>query len=175
MESSSIAEENGLDNKTREKTIKFFKKILSKKVNKKDLNKLIFKIEKGILDFSIEYGNDNETMFLLLQIYETRVNELNCILKENKFIIDFINKDIENGYKLAFLKPEELDPEKFEKIIKKKELEEYKKKNQATTDAFKCSKCKQRKCTVTEKQTRSGDEPATTFVKCMVCKHEFRF
>ena len=39
--------------------------------------------------------------------------------------------------KLAFLKPEELNPEKFEKIIKKKEIEEHKKNNKATTNAFK--------------------------------------
>ena len=73
------------------------------------------------------------------------------------------------------MKPEELNPDNFEKIIKKKELEQYKKKNRATTNAFKCSKCKQRKCTVEEKQTRSGDEPATTFVTCMECGHQFKF
>ena len=173
MKSSSEAEQYGLDNSLRNKTIKNLKKILSKKIKK--VNDVIKKIEEGILDFSIEYGQDNETMFLLPQIYETKVNEILCILKNNKYIVDYIKKKSENAYKLSFLKPEELDPEKFEKILKKKELEEYKRKNQATTDAFKCSKCKKRKCTVTEKQTRSGDEPATTFVKCMECGHEFRF
>lgn len=173
MKSSSEGEQYGLDKDLRNKTIKNLKKILSKKIKK--VNDIISKIEEGIFDFSIEYGKDNETMFLLPQIYETKVNEILCILKSNKFIIDFVKKNLENAYKLSFLKPEELDPEKFEKILKKKELEEYKKKNQATTDAFKCSKCKKRKCTVTEKQTRSGDEPATTFVKCMECGHEFRF
>lgn len=32
---------------------------------------------------------------------------------------------------------------------------------QAETDAFKCSKCNQRKCTYYQMQTRSADEPMT--------------
>ncbi|KAI7837502.1 hypothetical protein COHA_008693 [Chlorella ohadii] len=35
---------------------------------------------------------------------------------------------------------------------------------QATTDQFQCGKCKQRKCTYYQMQTRSADEPMTTFV-----------
>lgn len=32
---------------------------------------------------------------------------------------------------------------------------------QAETDAFKCSRCQQRKCTYYQMQTRSADEPMT--------------
>jgi len=70
---------------------------------------------------------------------------------------------------IAGLSPQELNPEKYEKIQKKKDLEEFNKNNQATTDIFKCSKCKNRKCKVSEKQTRAADEPATTFVECTEC------
>ncbi|OWZ75681.1 transcription elongation factor S-II [Cryptococcus neoformans Bt85] len=35
---------------------------------------------------------------------------------------------------------------------------------QAETDAFKCGRCHQRKCTYYQMQTRSADEPMTTFV-----------
>eukprot|EP00939_MAST-03C_sp_MAST-3C-sp1_P003127 g3127.t1 len=44
----------------------------------------------------------------------------------------------------------------------------------ATTAEFKCEKCGQRKCTYTEIQTRSADEPMTTFVTCQECKFEWR-
>ena len=30
-------------------------------------------------------------------------------------------------------------------------------------------------CQVTQKQTRSGDEPATTFVECIECGFMFKF
>jgi transcription elongation factor S-II len=37
---------------------------------------------------------------------------------------------------------------------------------EAETDAFECGRCKQRKCRYYQKQTRSADEPMTTFVTC---------
>ncbi|KAG0433226.1 Transcription elongation factor A protein 1 [Dictyocoela muelleri] len=47
-------------------------------------------------------------------------------------------------------------------------------KLEAETDIFQCSRCKQRKCSYRQLQTRSADEPMTTFVKC-VCGHAWKF
>ncbi|CAD25206.1 TRANSCRIPTION ELONGATION FACTOR SII [Encephalitozoon cuniculi GB-M1] len=44
----------------------------------------------------------------------------------------------------------------------------------AETDIFKCSKCGERKCSYRQLQTRSGDEPMTTFVTCE-CGNKWRF
>ncbi|KAI8052009.1 transcription elongation factor S-II [Syncephalis plumigaleata] len=46
---------------------------------------------------------------------------------------------------------------------------------EASTDAFKCPRCKQRKCTYFQLQTRSADEPMTTFVTCVVCNNRWKF
>ncbi|PPQ91538.1 hypothetical protein CVT25_008806 [Psilocybe cyanescens] len=63
---------------------------------------------------------------------------------------------------------------------------------QAETDAFQCSRCKQvsdttfdpscqnvhtlqRKCIYRQQQTRSADEPMTTFVTCTVCQNKWKF
>lgn len=46
---------------------------------------------------------------------------------------------------------------------------------EASTDRFKCGKCKQRKCTYYQMQTRSADEPLTTFVSCVNCHNRWRF
>jgi len=46
---------------------------------------------------------------------------------------------------------------------------------QAETDAFQCGRCKQRKCRYRQAQTRSADEPMTTFVTCTVCNHRWKF
>jgi transcription elongation factor S-II len=46
---------------------------------------------------------------------------------------------------------------------------------EASTDAFKCPRCKQRKCTYFQMQTRSADEPMTTFVTCVVCDNRWKF
>ena len=39
----------------------------------------------------------------------------------------------------------------------------------AATDQFKCSRCKQKKCTYYEVQTRSADESMTIFITCLTC------
>ncbi|KAH9914387.1 transcription elongation factor [Epithele typhae] len=46
---------------------------------------------------------------------------------------------------------------------------------EAETDAFQCGRCKQRKCRYRQAQTRSADEPMTTFVTCTVCNNRWKF
>jgi transcription elongation factor S-II len=43
------------------------------------------------------------------------------------------------------------------------------------TDMFMCGKCKKRRCTYYQMQTRSADEPMTTFVRCLECSHRWKF
>lgn len=45
---------------------------------------------------------------------------------------------------------------------------------EAATEEFKCFKCKKRKCTYYELQTRSADEPMTTFVSCLLCGNHWK-
>ncbi|CAN3374041.1 hypothetical protein DIURU_001753 [Diutina rugosa] len=82
----------------------------------------------------------------------------------------------------AFIKmtPKEMAPESL-----KKEMEEMHKKNlfdaqeaqqeHAISDRFECSKCKGRKTTYFQMQTRSADEPLTTFVTCLNCDNRWKF
>ncbi len=42
------------------------------------------------------------------------------------------------------------------------------------SDALTCGKCKQRKVSYTQAQTRSADEPMTTFCECTVCGHRWK-
>eukprot|EP01083_Nonionella_stella_P046717 125122_1 len=45
---------------------------------------------------------------------------------------------------------------------------------QPATDQFKCGRCKERKCTYYQMQTRGADEPMTVFVCCVVCQNRWR-
>ena len=48
-------------------------------------------------------------------------------------------------------------------------------KNQGTeTELFKCGKCGKRRTTYTQLQTRSADEPMTTFVLCLDCGNRWK-
>jgi transcription elongation factor S-II len=45
----------------------------------------------------------------------------------------------------------------------------------AETDMFKCGKCQKRRTTYFQMQTRSADEPMTTFVTCINCDNRWKF
>lgn len=44
-----------------------------------------------------------------------------------------------------------------------------------TTGLFQCKKCKKKNCTYNQVQTRSADEPMTTFVLCNECGNRWKF
>ena len=50
----------------------------------------------------------------------------------------------------------------------------YEEKEEAMTDQFKCGRCKSRKCTYYELQTRSADEGMTTFITCINCGNRWK-
>jgi transcription elongation factor S-II len=44
----------------------------------------------------------------------------------------------------------------------------------SATDLFRCNKCQQRKCTYFQMQTRSADEPMTSFITCLNCGNRWK-
>lgn len=135
-------------------------------------------IEAGIFEYAMLYSIINNIALLLIDaIYHEKYNSIVSFLKKyNITSIDEIKKHINNNklQTLAFMKPHELYPEIYENLIRKQKLKDEKKKNIATTDLYQCYKCGERKCQVTEMQTRSCDEPSTKFVVCLVCNNVFK-
>eukprot|EP00803_Ostreobium_quekettii_P006220 evm.model.scf_1302.2 EVM.evm.TU.scf_1302.2 scf_1302:3826-4788(+) len=85
-----------------------------------------------------------------------------------------------SGEVLVTLKSEELASEEKQKMMaeirQKKQLECQRGGTmQASTNAFQCKVCRQRKCTYYQMQTRSADEPMTTFVTCTNCNNRWKF
>ena len=147
--------------------ISIFGKYMSKK------NLPIF--NQHIIDYCKEYSIENNCEFLLQEIIDTKVSYFLELFKKDDYLKDLIKKKEIDVSKICYLKKEYLEPDKYKHIIEKKELEAFRKNNQATSNAYKCKKCGESKCQVTQKQTRSGDEPATTFVECMECGYLFKF
>ncbi|KAJ8499952.1 hypothetical protein OPV22_010504 [Ensete ventricosum] len=82
--------------------------------------------------------------------------------------------------KLIAMTPEEMASDKRKlanEQIKEKALFECERGGppKATTDQFKCGRCGQRKTTYYQMQTRSADEPMTTFVTCVNCNNHWKF
>lgn len=146
-------------------------------------NKKTKEIEESIYAYSKEYCISSNLPFdkFLFLVYKDKSNDILSNLDKNKTDIknDYLLGAIVNGKikldEIAFLPPEELFPKKWEHIIKKQEYIKEKKKYMTTSDLFKCPKCGNRKCSVYQMQTRSADEPMTTFVTCLTCGYVFKF
>ena len=151
------------------------RKDIEKKISKVVGDKFAKDIELSIYNYSKEYAEIQDTPYLLQQIYDDKAQQILCQLLNQDYLAKAIKDKKIEAIKIAFMKPEELDPEKYESIIKKREMEEYKKNNTSGSSAFTCVKCKKARCQVTQKQTRAGDEPPTTFVTCLECGHTFKF
>lgn len=149
----------------RQKNIKELSEIVSNKIAKD--------IEESVYKFAKEYTEMNDLEYLLDSIYSDKFMEIFNLLinKKSTFLVKALKDGKLDATKIATMRPDELNPEKYDSIMKKKELEENKKKNQATSSTHKCPKCKESKSTVTQKQTRAADEPATTYIECKSCGH----
>ena len=65
-----------------------------------------------------------------------------------------------------------IDPDTWKAIKDKQDKTNalmFETRQEVATDDFTCPKCHQKKCTYYQLQTRSADEPMTTFVTCIHC------
>ena len=114
-----------------------------------------------------------------VQIYKDRLRSLYFNL--NNTAIEFL-KDIRDGKikmrDICKISHQEMNPSVWTKLIDKKLKRD---KNiaegdvRSATDEYKCYKCKKRKCTYYQLQTRSADEPMTTFITCLNCGNRWKF
>lgn len=133
-------------------------------------------LEKHTFDATLIYmkAKDLDPKFTE-SIYNTKIsslcynlNQLNC----PDLLSKICNKEI-SCKDVVFTDEKVLNSFAWDSIIKKMEFKNAQLNNLPTTDAYECRKCKQRKCTTYTLQTRSADEPMTTFVTCQICKNTF--
>jgi len=98
--------------------------------------------------------------------------------KNSEKLIQKIKFNVIIPQDLVNLSHEELFPEIWEDILlrNKKKMDSLQNNSvQKGTSMFKCGKCKERNCTYFQLQTRSADEPMTTFVTCLNCNNRWKF
>ena len=140
----------------------------------KDID-IAFRVEAGIFEFTLVYcATRNYMSKLMVAVYHDKVYELMQNLNpetqmQNKTLCLTIQEGKIDPQILAFLRPQDLHPERWKSLIQKANLREEKKKNMAVTDLYQCWKCKERRCTVMELQTRGSDESITKFITCTNC------
>lgn len=114
--------------------------------------------------------------------YKNRVRSRVANLKDSKnptLRTNFIAGAI-SAQQLAKMTPEEMASDEMKKLRDKFVKEAINDAQLATvqgteTDLLKCGKCRKRNCTYNQIQTRSADEPMTTFVMCNSCGHRWKF
>jgi DNA-directed RNA polymerase subunit M/transcription elongation factor TFIIS len=132
------------------------KKALSEVIS---IEKNVIVLEKAIFE---RYG-DNESL------YKNNIAEVVLYILEGYKFQQILDEVVNE--KLGWKNPEFDDVmfkqrEQDEFIIKPFEVEE---------GVLKCPKCSQSRTFSYSKQTRSADEPMTTFATCMNCKHKWTY
>ena len=139
-------------------------------------NKYSLNLEKGIFNYSIKEATRRKIIkkwenLSFVQIYIDQFRSIYLNIK-NDILLDKIKNNILKPDVLAFMTHQELNPERWKILIEKKIKRDQLKYNtnmDAATDVFVCKKCKSNKCSYYQMQTRSADEPMTTFVSCLDC------
>ncbi|KAM0676648.1 hypothetical protein BDAP_002761 [Binucleata daphniae] len=114
----------------------------------------------------------NDKTFIRTKIFNLR-DKQNPLLCKNVYdgkikpeeYLDMTNEEMKSDE----LKTKDKD------IIKNSLFDSQVPKIEAETDMFKCGKCKKNKTTYYQLQTRSADEPMTTFVRCVECNNRWKF
>lgn len=141
--------------------------------------KLSVNLEKGVFNYSIKEANNRKIIKkwenpAFVQIYTDRLRSVYINLKNMDLI-----KQIQDGeitpQSVAFMTHQEFNPIHWKVLIDqkiKRDASRFTTNIEASTDMFTCKRCKSKRCTYYELQTRSADEPATIFITCLDCgKH----
>ena len=136
-------------------------------------------LEIGIFNYTIQEAGKLK----LLKKWENNafvtlyINRLRSVFANinNPDLIGLIKQEEITPKILAFMTHQEMNPAQWKDMIEQKmrrDATKFSTNVEAMTDMFVCKKCKSRKCTYYELQTRSADEPSTIFISCLDCgKH----
>lgn len=174
MPSRKIENPDEFRSKIREKLSVFFEETDNKEKHATNL-------EKGIHNWALKEATNKRVVKkwdnpFFVQIYVDHLRSIHYNLKNDRLIKMVINGEMKSQ-DIAFMTHQEMNPEKWEELIKAKSIRDKNKFEQnleAATDTFTCRKCKSKKCTYYQMQTRSADEPMTIFVTCIDCGNRWK-
>jgi len=138
-------------------------------------------LEKGIYNYCIKEATDKQIVkkwdnVYFTHLYIDRLRSIYYNLKKPALVERIMTKAVK-PHEVAFMTHQEIIPEKWTQLLSDKKIREeniYAPKLVASTDGFTCRKCKSKECSYYQLQTRSADEPMTTFVTCITCGNRWK-
>ena len=133
-------------------------------------------LEKGIYNWAVKNATERSIVkkwdnSAFAELYITHFRSIFRNLHRKDIVDKIVNKQV-RSHEVAFMTHQDYDPQRWETLIEDKKIRDenrYAPKVEASTDNFTCGKCKSKKCTFYQLQTRSSDEPMTCFVSCLDC------
>ena len=145
---------------------------------------IVLNLEKGIFNETVKYCKEKSIELKWSNInfskkYSQLTRKVLANITYTPNASEVKQKILENVWSaetIASKTHEQLNPEYYAQI-KLKIMSKYINMNpeQEHDGFFTCGKCKSKKTTYTQAQTRSADEPMTTFVTCLNCDHRWKF
>lgn len=144
-------------------------------------------LEKAVYNWTIIQSTERRVVkkwnnVQFVQLYKDKLRSIylnlspNSNIKNSSLLTRLKNNEIE-AKDIPFMSHQELHPDMWNPIVSAK-IERDKNKceinTEAATDEFTCFKCKKNRCTYYQLQTRSADEPMTTFVTCINCGNRWK-
>ena len=134
-------------------------------------------IEKGVYNYAIKEATTRQIIKkwhnpLFCEIYAARLRTVLTNITQNTELKNQLSTKEISVTTFATMTHQEMNPEQWKSIIERKikrDRLKFTNNVEASTDMYTCGRCKSKKCTYYEMQTRSADEPTTVFVTCLNC------
>jgi DNA-directed RNA polymerase subunit M/transcription elongation factor TFIIS len=163
-----------------------FKKLLIDKLKIPELEAT--DLEIGVFNATIDYANSSKIQLswkcqMLIDIYINIARSVYSNLNNesyigNKNLMERLLKKREFlPHMLPYMLCQDIFPERWKYIVEKNKLRfkaAYDVKQVAMSDMIQCSRCKGKKVSYYELQTRSGDEATTLFMNCLICGKKWK-
>ena len=149
----------------------------TKQPSDKMINDICSNIEKSVYNWTIKISREKDIVRKWDNKYFVSIylSQLKSVIENIRYTPDVMEnillRKIDSKV-VGMMNHFQFCPEKWKDVIEQKTLR-VKNMNtisiEANTDTFTCKKCKSKKCTYYQAQTRSADEGITTFCQCLDC------